>query len=84
MDIWSLIGISASILVVSSFLPQIVKSIKTKRTKDISAGWPMLLFFASVLWVLYGIHLKDMIIISVNSILAFFNVLLLVLKSRFG
>jgi len=84
MDIWSITGISASVLVVSSFLPQIIKSLKTKSTKDISAGWPALLFFASILWVLYGIHLNDIIIISVNSVLALFNVFMIILKLKFG
>ncbi|MCK4614444.1 MAG: hypothetical protein KAU14_06550, partial [Thermoplasmata archaeon] len=35
---WALIGITAAFLTSSGFVPQILKGIRTKRLRDVSAG----------------------------------------------
>jgi len=37
----------------------------------------------SALWVAYGLHLGDVIIVTVNTIVFFVNILIVVLKWRF-
>ena len=68
MDITSLIGNIAALLTTTSFLPQAIKTIKTKDTASLS--FPMyLLFVAGVtLWLVYGTLNNQMPIIIGNSI----------------
>jgi len=65
---WKLIGISAASLTMFGFIPQIIKIYKTKSVKDISL-FALLQFVIGIsLWILYGIHLKDPIIIVANAV----------------
>jgi len=49
------VGFTAGMLTTVAFIPQVVKSWKTKRTKDISLGWISLVFIGVLLWLIYGI-----------------------------
>ncbi len=65
---WQLIGISAASLTMFGFIPQIIKIYKTKSVKDISL-FALLQFTLGIsLWIFYGIHLKDPIIIVANAV----------------
>ena len=66
--IWTLIGFSAATLTMFSFIPQIVKVLKTKSAKDVSVVTLIQLMSGVCLWIIYGIHLKDAIIIVANAI----------------
>lgn len=81
---WSIIGILASIIVVLSWVPQITRILTTRRADDISYGLPVLLIIGSVFWVAYGAHLEDVIIMTVNSVIFSFNILILFLKRKYG
>ncbi len=65
---WKIIGITAACLTMFGFIPQIIKIYKTKSAKDISL-FALLQFTLGIsLWILYGIHLKDAIIIVANAV----------------
>jgi MtN3 and saliva related transmembrane protein len=50
------------------FVPQILKMWKTRSAEDVS-GLTLVQFGAGVtLWMLYGVHLKDFIIIGANAV----------------
>lgn len=61
-------GTIAAILTTASFLPQAIKTIKTKDTKGISTGMYSMFVVGVFLWIIYGIQLKDMPIIIANII----------------
>ena len=65
---WELIGSGAALLTMFGFVPQIIKIQKTKSVEDVSLH--MLLQFALgiFLWLLYGIHIKDSILIIANAV----------------
>lgn len=65
---WKIIGSTAAVLTMFSFVPQIIKALKTKSVKDVSIITLFQLSIGVVLWILYGFHLKDLIIILANSI----------------
>jgi MtN3 and saliva related transmembrane protein len=65
---WTLIGSLAAALTMFAFFPQIFKVIKTKSTKDISLTTLVQLALGVSLWIIYGIHLKDIIIITANGV----------------
>ncbi len=68
MSYVTLIGFAAGTLTTLSFVPQVVKSYRTRRCDDLSAG--MLLAFTSgvFLWLLYGLFLHSAPIISANAV----------------
>jgi len=80
---WSLIGSSAAVLTMFSFVPQIIKVIKTKSAKDVSLVTLVQLSLGVILWIAYGIHLKDAIIIIANSITLVTMVVLLGLYFKY-
>lgn len=65
---WSLIGVSAAILTMFGFIPQICKTLKTKSVENVSLVTLLQLSLGVSFWIAYGMHLKDMIIITANSI----------------
>ena len=64
----TVIGLAAAVCTTAANLPQLKKAWTTGQTDDISLK--MLLLFACglVLWVLYGVLQKDIIIILANGI----------------
>jgi len=65
---WGLIGTAAAILTMFSFVPQIIKVLRTRSVKDVSIITVFQLSCGSSLWIAYGAHLKDRIIIIANVI----------------
>jgi MtN3 and saliva related transmembrane protein len=65
---WSIIGFLAAGLTMFSFIPQIIKIIKTKSACDVSVLTLTQLSIGVSLWIIYGIHLKNFIIIMANAV----------------
>jgi len=66
--IWSLVGIFAALFTMFGFVPQIIKIIKTKSGNDISRITLLQFFTGTLMWILYGVHLGNKIIIFANVI----------------
>jgi MtN3 and saliva related transmembrane protein len=64
-------------------LPQAFHTIKTKDTKGISLGMYLVFTFGVVMWLLYGIFLKDVPIIAANTITFVLTVIILVYKLKY-
>jgi MtN3 and saliva related transmembrane protein len=81
---WTFIGIIAAILTTFSFVPQIVRSLRTRSVKDVS---PITLFQLSagvLLWMVYGIARKDPIIICANAVTLVSLSILIFLYFKYG
>ena len=78
------IGISATFFSLWSTVPQIKKSLKTKKTDDVSKWLIISLIVGLSLWVLYGIVKGDMVIAVANAIGVTLNVILLFLKLKYS
>ncbi len=78
-----LIGILATFFSLWSTVPQIRKSLRTKKTDDVSKWLIMCLIGGLSLWVLYGMLKTDIIIIVANAIGVSLNSYLLFLKWKF-
>jgi MtN3 and saliva related transmembrane protein len=78
-----LIGITAGILVLSSFIPQLHKAYKTKRMLDVSIYLMALIASGMFLWVIYGIVRKDPVIIGTNAAGFILNIILMILKLKY-
>jgi len=83
MDWILLIGLAAAVLTTSSFVPQIVKIIRTKGTKDISLLMYVVITIGFFLWLLYGVLREDPAIIFANVIALILGLFVLVLKIKY-
>ena len=80
---WQILGFSAAALTMFGFVPQIIKIYKTKSVKDISLVALIEFSLGIFLWVLYGIHLKNIVIIIANTVSLSTLVLALALYFRY-
>lgn len=78
------IGITAGIFTTFSFVPQMLKIIKTKHARDISLYMYLVMTTGTLLWLFYGILLGAMPIILANSVALFFCSFILVMKVFYG
>jgi MtN3 and saliva related transmembrane protein len=83
MDFITLLGLIAATLTTGAFLPQAVKTIKTKHTEDLSLGMYSILTLGIFLWLLYGIFIEDLPIILANGITLAFCVIILSLIMKY-
>lgn len=63
-----MIGAIAAVLTTLAFLPQVIKTIKTKDTSGISLGMYAMQVTRIGLWLAHGIHIGDMPLILANSV----------------
>jgi MtN3 and saliva related transmembrane protein len=70
----------ATICVVSSYIPQIVKGYKTKSLKDISLIFLIVIIVGTVIWIFYGFLNQDPIFLLANSIILIFAIWLTSMK----
>lgn len=79
-----LLGMAAGSISAITFLPQVIKTWKTKKADDIS----LLMFtFATVsviMWLVYGIILRDIPIIYTNSLVLICSLIMLYFKFRYS
>ena len=83
MDITPIIGSLAGTLTTISFLPQLIKTWRTKSAKDISAIMLAVLSAGVVLWLIYGIYLDQLPIIIANLFTLILASMILILKVRY-
>jgi len=83
MNTITLIGMAAAACTTFSFLPQAIKVIKTKQTKDLSLSMYSVFTTGVLLWLTYGLFVKDFPLIIANSITLLFAVTILIMKIRY-
>ena len=77
------IGILAGILILSGWVPQILKGYKTKKLTDVSSYLMILIFVGAVLWLVYGLALDDIYIMGVNIAAMFLTMTVLAMKLKY-
>lgn len=80
MDSTTLLGLIGGTLTTSSFVPQVLKAVRTKSTKDVSTGMFALLSAGILIWIVYGIRINSFPVILTNAISFVFSVVILVYK----
>ena len=78
------LGYIAGILTTLAFLPQALKTFRTKSTKDISLGMWLLLCAGVFCWLIYGIVLGAGPIIAANAVTLLLAGIVLLLKVIHG
>jgi MtN3 and saliva related transmembrane protein len=78
-----ILGLSAGTITSITFLPQVIRIWQTKSAKDLSLLMLMLLITGVVMWLTYGIIVKDTAIIYTNSMVLAMSLIMLYFKFRF-
>ena len=79
-----ILGFTAAILTTLCWLPQALKTLRTKDTKSLSLVTQSVLALGVVLWLIYGILVGNAPIILANSVTFVLVALILAMKLRYG
>jgi MtN3 and saliva related transmembrane protein len=78
-----ILGYTAGTISALVFLPQVVKTWQTKSTKDISLAMFLFATLSVVLWLIYGILIKNGSVIYTNSCVLALSLIMLYLKLKY-
>ena len=78
-----ILGMSAGSISAITFLPQVIKTWRSKSAGDISLLTFTFATISVIMWLVYGIILKDIPIIYTNSLVLICSLIMLYFKFRF-
>jgi MtN3 and saliva related transmembrane protein len=78
------VGYAAAILSTFAFLPQVIKTIRTGQTKDISLGMYLLFCSGVALWLVYGLMTHALPVIVANIATLLLSAIILIIKLKNG
>lgn len=84
MTALTLLGLIAATCTTLAFLPQVVKTYRTRSTKDISLGMFLVLVIGIILWLIYGVLISDLPLVAANVVTLFLAGIILALKLKHG
>ena len=79
----SILAIVAGIMILSGWVPQIIKGYRTKKLDDVSKYLMILVAGGAFLWILYGVEKDDPFIIGVNVAAIGLTMIVLTMKFRY-
>lgn len=77
------VGLVAGFITSVAAIPQVVKTLRIRHTRDISIWQPMLLSAGVALWMVYGTLINDLPLILANIVPLLCNIVLVGLKLYF-
>jgi MtN3 and saliva related transmembrane protein len=78
------IGLGAAFCTTIAFLPQVIKTWTTRSTKDISLGMFLIFTIGILLWLIYGLLVRDVPLIAANAVTLLLASIILGFKIRYG
>ena len=84
MNTTTIIGFITATLTTLAFLPQFLKTVKTKSTKDISLGMYVIFCAGILLWLIYGILRRDIVVIAAQILVFGQVIVILAMKIKYG
>ncbi|HEY9861724.1 MAG TPA: SemiSWEET transporter [Candidatus Obscuribacterales bacterium] len=83
MDAVTLLGLVAAALTTTAFLPQLLKTWRSKSAKDVSLSMLISFSIGVFLWLIYGVCIQSLPVIIANSVTFILSSINLVLKIRY-
>ena len=77
-------GYFAATLTTAAFLPQLIKTLKTKKADDVSLLTLIMFLCGVVFWIIYGYAISSIPILMANTITLILNFFILISKIYFG
>jgi len=84
MEALDILGLTAGSISGITFIPQVIKTWKTKSADDISLLMFTFATLSVVMWLVYGLIKKDIAIIYTNSLVLICSLIMLYFKFRFS
>ena len=78
------LGLLAGVLTTVAFVPQVVKTWRTRSTADISLGMFAILVAGIIAWLVYGTLIRDLPLILANAVTLLLAGTILFFKLRNG
>ena len=73
-------GYFAAVLTTLAFIPQLIKTLKTKKADDVSLTTLIMFLTGVAAWIIYGIKISSKPILIANIITFLLNFLILIFK----
>jgi MtN3 and saliva related transmembrane protein len=77
------LGYLAGFITVAAFLPQALRILRTRQTRDLSFGTFALLVTSGLLWIIYGVMNRDWPVIIANAGMVSLNGIIAGAKIRY-
>ena len=78
------LGYVAGLITAFTFLPQVLKTWKTKSAKDVSLAMFVIALTNQILWLAFGILREDPVIIITNAVMLVMTTLMISLKLKYN
>jgi MtN3 and saliva related transmembrane protein len=83
IDFTTTLGLTAGVISTVAFLPQLIKTWKSKSAQDLSWGMLIILCAGITLWLVYGVVISDIPVMVSNIVLLLLVSVILVLKIKY-
>ena len=81
--IYEFLGITGSLIICASIIPQVIKTYRTKSARDLSITYLSTLMIGIILLTVYSIHIRDLVFIFGNTLSMLSVSLLMILWKRY-
>jgi MtN3 and saliva related transmembrane protein len=78
-----IIGLIAAFFTTAAFVPQVVKTWKTKEVENLSLTMYLVMLTGVILWLIYGININSISIILANIVTITLVCVIIILKLRY-
>ena len=77
-------GYFAALLTTAAFLPQLIKTLKTKKADDVSLTTLIMFIVGVMSWIIYGYKISSAPILIANLVTFILNIFILISKIYFS
>ena len=77
-------GYLAAVLTTAAFLPQLIKTLKTKKAEDVSLTTLIMFIIGVLSWIIYGYKISSTPILIANLVTLILNLMILISKIYFS
>jgi MtN3 and saliva related transmembrane protein len=76
----TILGLFAGTLTTLSFLPQVIRTMRTRHARDLSAAWLFIFCTGTLAWLIYGLWKGDVAVAAANGVTFVLVMILIVIK----
>jgi MtN3 and saliva related transmembrane protein len=84
MDLPNILGMAAGALTTASFVPQVLKTYRSKSAKDVSFWMFAVLGTGVFLWIIFGLFTRSIPVILANSCTFILVLIMVILKIKYA
>lgn len=83
LDFITTLGLIAGTLTTIAYLPQLIKTWRSKSANDLSWSMLITLVVGIILWLVYAVYVQDLPVLLANVVTLILSSIILVLKIRY-